>query len=136
MLGRLAFVNQPRKVRGPQVRKCATAAHAGSWSRSTCTSPAGQSVTGLALVSALWARYCAGVSDSGKPIPPNDPSWERLTAQAQTARHAPAAWLEMGDIFGPLASHPAYVAAFTTALSSLWARGTQATLQAYLADRL
>ncbi len=97
---------------------------------------AGHSVTGLALVSALWARYCAGVSDSGKPIPPNDPSWDRLTAQAQRARHDPSAWLEMGDIFGPLATNPAYVAAFSTALTSLWARGTQATLEAYLADRL
>ena len=27
---------------------------------------AGQSATGLALVSALWARYCAGVSDSAR----------------------------------------------------------------------
>lgn len=97
---------------------------------------AGQPVTGLALVSALWARYCAGVSDSGKPIPPNDPNWERLTALAQQTRQDAKAWLGMGDIFGPLATNPAYVAAFTTALSSLWTRGTQATLEAYLADRL
>ena len=97
---------------------------------------AGQPLAGLALVSALWARYCAGVSDSGKPIPPNDPNWERLTALAQQTRRDPKAWLGMEDIFGPLATNPAYVAAFTTALSSLWTRGTQATLEAYLADRL
>ncbi|HTN09621.1 MAG TPA: mannitol dehydrogenase family protein, partial [Acetobacteraceae bacterium] len=97
---------------------------------------AGQSVTGLALVSALWARYCYGQSESGKAIPPNDPSWERLTALARQARARPAAWLSMGDIFGPLASDPAYVAAFTGALSSLWARGTVATLEAYLAGTL
>ncbi|KQW76015.1 mannitol dehydrogenase [Devosia sp. Root413D1] len=93
---------------------------------------AGQSVTGLALVSALWARYCYGESDSGKPIPPNDPNWERLTALATEAKTDPVAWLSMGDIFGPLASNPTYVAAFTTALSSLWSRGTKATLEAYL----
>ena len=93
---------------------------------------AGQSVTGLALVSALWARYCYGESDSGKPIPPNDPNWERLTSLAKQAKSDPVAWLSMGDIFGPLASNPTYVAAFTTALSSLWSRGTKATLEAYL----
>jgi len=97
---------------------------------------AGQSVTGLALVSALWARYCYGESDSGKPIPPNDPNWDRLTALAKAAKADPKAWLGMADIFGPLATNPAYVAAFTAALSSLWSRGTSATLQAYLADQL
>jgi len=97
---------------------------------------AGKSVTGLALVSALWARYCYGESDSGKVIPPNDPSWDRLTALAKEARTRPEAWLTMGDIFGPLATNPAYVAAFTGALSSLWARGTAATLEVYLANKL
>ncbi|HEX4297432.1 MAG TPA: mannitol dehydrogenase family protein, partial [Devosia sp.] len=49
----------------------------------------GQSVAGLALVSAFWARYCAGETDSGKPIAPNDPSWSRLTAQAKRAKADP-----------------------------------------------
>jgi len=93
---------------------------------------AGQSVTGLALVSALWARYCFGESDSGRPIPPNDPNWDRLTALARQAKSDPKAWLTMTDIFGELAANPAYVAAFTGALSSLWSRGTRATLQDYL----
>lgn len=97
---------------------------------------AGQPVTGLALVSALWARYCYGESDSGKVIPPNDPSWERLTALAKAAKADPKAWLTMGDVFGPLAGDPGYVAAFSTALESLWARGTAATLEGYLAGRL
>lgn len=97
---------------------------------------AGKSVTGLALVSALWARYCYGESDSGKVIPPNDPSWDRLTALAKEAKADPKAWLTMGDIFGPLATDAAYVTAFTKALSSLWARGTSATLEAYLKGTL
>ncbi len=97
---------------------------------------AGKSVTGLALVSALWARYCYGESDSGKPIPPNDPNWDRLTALAKQAKADPKAWLSMTDIFGDLSTNPAYVAAFTTALSSLWTNGTRATLDAYLAGRL
>lgn len=97
---------------------------------------AGQGVTGLALVSALWARYCYGESDSGKVIPPNDPNWDRLTRLAKEAKADPAAWLTMTDIFGPLASNPAYVAAFTNALGWLWARGTTVTLEAYLANKL
>jgi mannitol 2-dehydrogenase len=96
----------------------------------------GESVTGLALVSALWARYCYGESEGGKAIPPNDPGWDRLTALAKEARAEPQAWLSMGDIFGPLATDARYVAAFTGALSSLWSRGTVATLEAYLAVTL
>ena len=92
---------------------------------------AGQSVNGLALVSALWARYCYGESDSGKVIPPNDPSWDRLTALARKAKDDPAAWLTMSDIFGDLATNPTYVAAFTRALSTLWRVGTRETLTRY-----
>ena len=40
-------------------------------------------VKGLALVSAMWCRYCYGESESGKTIPPNDPSWDRLQARGQ-----------------------------------------------------
>jgi mannitol 2-dehydrogenase len=96
----------------------------------------GGSVTGLALVSALWARYCYGETDSGKPIAPNDPNWDRLQAQARLAKDRPAAWLEMADIFGGVAKHPTYVAAFTHALQTLWAKGTRETLTRYLQDRL
>ena len=96
----------------------------------------GKSVTGLALVSALWARYCFGETDSGKPIAPNDPSWTRLTAQAKRAKADPKAWLEMTDIFGDLASQAAYVDAFSHALSTIWSIGTKSTLEAYLAGKL
>ena len=97
---------------------------------------AGQSVTGLALVSALWARYCFGETDSGQPIAPNDPNWPRLTAQAKRAKDNPRAWLEMTDIFGELARNPHYVAAFSHALSTLWSIGTKATLTRYLEGTL
>lgn len=96
----------------------------------------GGSVTGLALVSALWARYCYGQTESGKPIAPNDPSWDRLRMQASKARNKPAAWLEMTDIFGEVAGNAAYVSAFTHALETLWSSGTRETLARYLGDRL
>ncbi|UXN68365.1 mannitol dehydrogenase family protein [Devosia neptuniae] len=93
-----------------------------------------QSVNGLALVSALWCRYCYGISDGGAVIEPNDPNWDRLTAQAKKARANPQAWLEMTDIYGELATHQNFIAAFTKALETLWNIGTKATLERYLAD--
>jgi mannitol 2-dehydrogenase len=97
---------------------------------------AGQPVTGLALVSALWARYCYGETDSGKPIAPNDPNWDRLTLEAKHARTEPKAWLRMADIFGELSHNATYVEAFSNALRMLWSDGTRATLEVYLDGRL
>lgn len=96
----------------------------------------GGSVTGLALVSALWARYCYGETDSGTAIAPNDPNWDRLQGQARRAKDNPGAWLEMTDIFGEVAGNPAYVAAFTHALATLWSLGTRETLTRYLGGGL
>jgi mannitol 2-dehydrogenase len=96
----------------------------------------GNSVNGLALVSALWCRYCYGTTDSGAVIEPNDPSWDRLTAQAHLAKDDPKAWLSMTDIYGDLARNPTFIAAFTHALTTLWSIGTKATLERYLADSL
>jgi mannitol 2-dehydrogenase len=97
---------------------------------------AGQSFAGLALVSALWCRYCYGESESGKTIPPNDDIWDRLQQAARAARADPPAFLAMRDIFGDLSDTPSYVAAFANALNKLWARGVRATLDDYLAGRL
>jgi mannitol 2-dehydrogenase len=69
-------------------------------------------------------------------VPPNDPSWERLTAQARRAKDDPMAWLEMRDIFGDVAAHPGYVAAFIAAMAALWSLGTRETLARYLDGRL
>jgi mannitol 2-dehydrogenase len=96
---------------------------------------AGASVRGLALVSALWCRYCYGETESGKPIAPNDPSWERLQTAAKQARSDPRAFLELRDIFGKLAEEPTYVSEFSSALSALWADGVRPTLADYLSDK-
>ncbi|KAB2698794.1 mannitol dehydrogenase family protein [Ochrobactrum sp. Kaboul] len=95
----------------------------------------GHSVTGLALVSAFWCRYCYGTTDSGAVIEPNDPSWDRLTKQAALAKADPAAWLAMDDIFGALAANTAYVTAFSSALKAIWQDGTVKTLERYLAGQ-
>jgi mannitol 2-dehydrogenase len=97
---------------------------------------AGAPVTGLALESALWCRYCAGTTDSGAAIAPNDPSWDRLTALAQAAKDNPAAWLRMDEVYGDLGGEPAMQTAFATALCALWRDGTSATLERYVAGHL
>jgi mannitol 2-dehydrogenase len=96
---------------------------------------AGAQVKGLALVSALWCRYCDGQTEGGKTVAPNDPNWGRLQAAAKSARTDPLAFLAMKDIFGEAARNPVYVAAFSDALSKLWVHGVRATLADYLAER-
>ena len=64
-------------------------------------------------------------------------AFAKVTLDAYAAyRQDPKAWLAMGDIFGDLAKNPAYVAAFSHALDTIWSIGTKATLEAYLGDRL
>jgi len=94
---------------------------------------AGRDVAGLTLLSALWCRYCAGVSESGAGIAPNDPNWEVLTAQATRARTDPGIWLSQRAIYGDLAEHPGFAAGFATALTAVWAEGSQAVMARYLA---
>jgi mannitol 2-dehydrogenase len=93
---------------------------------------AGGSVEGLALVSALWCRYCYGETDSGTPIPPNDPDWDALVARSQAAKARPGTWLEMTAVYGDLGQDARFAAAFARQLDRLWAVGTQATLAKYL----
>ncbi|MGZ9810796.1 mannitol dehydrogenase family protein [Pseudoroseicyclus sp. H15] len=92
----------------------------------------GRSFEGLALESALWCRYCAGTTDSGAEIAPNDPSWDRLVPKALEAKERPDAWLEMSAIYGDLGHDARFSSAFAKWLRQLWAEGTAATLRAYL----
>ena len=91
------------------------------------------SVEALALVEALWARMCAGTREDGSVIEPNDPFWADLNACALEAKTRPAAWLEQSHMYGDLADHPAFSAAFTNWLTAIWADGSRATLQAFTA---
>ncbi len=93
---------------------------------------AGQGVEGLALESALWCRYCAGITDSGTKIEANDPSWDRLTQTALAARGDPGQWLAMADIYGAVGRDDDFGAAFARWLDMLWAKGTKATLESWV----
>jgi len=92
-------------------------------------------IDGLALVSALWCRYCYGETESGELIAPNDPNWPRLTIQARQARQTPESWLAMHDVYGILGASERFRSAFTSALQRLWEAGTRASLDHYLASR-
>jgi mannitol 2-dehydrogenase len=94
---------------------------------------AGASATGLALVSALWCRYCAGVSDNGTVIAPNDPNWDTLHAVAKSAQTNPQAWLDQPQIYGDLAQNPNFQADFAAHITRLRDFGCAATLAKYLA---
>ncbi|MFD2140485.1 mannitol dehydrogenase family protein [Ancylobacter oerskovii] len=93
---------------------------------------AGRLPKGLILASALWCRYCAGVTDSGAVIAPNDPNWDELTARAQAAKADPAAWLAMRDVYGDLGEDAEVAGAFAAALEAVWARGARAVLTEYI----
>lgn len=92
----------------------------------------GLSVEGLALESALWCRYCAGLTDSGAIIEPNDPNWPVLNTTAKAAQTRPEAWLGMNEIYGATGSDPAFAEPFARWLRSLAEQGTAATLREYL----
>jgi len=97
---------------------------------------AGKGIAGLALESALWCRYCYGQTDSGAPIEPNDPNWDRLQAASKRAKANPAAWLVMEDIYGEVGTSPVFVDAFAHNLKTLWEIGTRQTLMRYLSGTL
>ena len=96
----------------------------------------GGPVTGLALASALWCRYCFGETESGAEIAPNDPNWAELVPLARAARRRPTDWLAgLPGVYGPLATNERFAAAFAAALDALWRDGTHATLGRYLEGR-
>ena len=97
---------------------------------------AGAGVTGLALESALWCRYCCGTTESGKAIAPNDPSWERLVSVAKTAKEDPMAWLKMADIYGEVGKNENFKSRFAEMLKSLWAEGTEKVVGRYVEGKL
>ncbi len=94
---------------------------------------AGRSISGLALESALWCRYCAGTSDTGKVVEPNDPIWPRLNALALKAKADPLQWLTMDDIYGDVAKDDRFRTAFADWLNQLWRDGVAATMKSYIA---
>lgn len=92
----------------------------------------GVATKGLALASALWARYCEGTREDGTVIEANDPNWGELHTRAQKARHDPTAWLQMHGVYGDLAKEQAFVQSFSQCLADLYANGVEDTLRTHI----
>lgn len=95
----------------------------------------GRVPTGLALLSALWCRYCAGTDESGAEIAPNDPDWAQLTKRARAAKAAPGEWLAMREVYGSVGQDAGFASAFAEALDAIWADGTRTVLARYIAGQ-
>ena len=93
---------------------------------------AGQPVTGLALVSALWCRYCYGETEDGAPIDIDDVQAGRLQEAAHRARTSPSEFLTLRDIFGDIADSPEFKGAFEIMLAGLWRDGVAKTMASYV----
>ncbi len=93
---------------------------------------AGRRFNGLALESALWCRYCYGVTESGTVIEPNDPNWARLQEMAREAKRDPLVWLTMDDVYAAVSKDAAFAKAFSASLNAIWSDGVEKTMSAYL----
>ncbi|MGI9435246.1 MAG: mannitol dehydrogenase family protein, partial [Geminicoccaceae bacterium] len=92
----------------------------------------GQTVAGLALVSALWCRYCYGETEAGTPIDIDDIQAGRLREVARRARTSPSEFLALRDIFGDIADNPEFSTTFETTLTELWRDGVAKTMTNYV----
>lgn len=85
----------------------------------------GQSIDGLSLEVAFWCRYCAGTDDKGNAIKIEDENSGRLSDLAIRARYNPGVFLEMTDIFDPIAEDAVFGARFNRALRLIWEQGSK-----------
>ncbi|MGH1368601.1 MAG: mannitol dehydrogenase family protein [Maritimibacter sp.] len=93
---------------------------------------AGTPISGLALVSAAWARYCQGQREDGSDIGANDPQWDVLHEAAKAAKTDPAAWLAMTQFYGDLGENPTFASAFAHWLTRLNDQGLETAISDYL----
>jgi mannitol 2-dehydrogenase len=91
---------------------------------------AGRDVTLSAAVVASWARYAEGVDEQGEPITVVDRLADTLQQIAAQQRENPLAFVENRELFGDLATEPAFTEPYLNALNSLHGGGARATLEA------
>ncbi|MEO1700798.1 MAG: mannitol dehydrogenase family protein [Pseudomonadota bacterium] len=88
----------------------------------------GHPVECLALMSALWMRYCLGIREDGSKIAPNDPSAGGLKSAAQISLKKPIFWISQQKYFGDLANNVRFAAAFERSVETLKDRGVSQAL--------
>jgi len=93
---------------------------------------AGRPVDGMALVSAMWSRYCQGTTESGEDILPNDPQWDRLQELALKAKADPSVWLEnLPEVYGSDID-PVFEKAFGESLREVNEKGVEEAMKSYI----
>ncbi|WP_291052788.1 mannitol dehydrogenase family protein [Herbiconiux sp.] len=90
---------------------------------------AGRSARFATAVCASWARYAAGIDETGTPIAIADAQAEERRLAAAEERARPGAFVQDQRLFGPLGSNAEFVAAFHAALETIWTHGARATYQ-------
>lgn len=94
---------------------------------------AGRKVDGIALVSAMWCKYCQGKTEAGDDIAANDPQWDRLQAIALQASINPQHWLtSLPDVYGSIGNDPTFAASFAKALQTIENQGAEAAMKQYM----
>ena len=83
-----------------------------------------------AAVVASWARYAEGVDEQGEPITVVDRLADSLKQIAAQQREDPLAFVKNQELFGDLATQPAFTEPYLTALESLRTNGSRSTLEA------
>jgi mannitol 2-dehydrogenase len=93
----------------------------------------GGEIARSAAVVASWARYAEGRDEQGEAIVVVDRMQDQLMAVAAHNRENITAFIENREVFGDLCDNPRFVAAYTTALESLYEFGAMATIRRYAA---
>lgn len=88
-------------------------------------------VDGLALVCALWCRYCTGIDENNIPLEINDTREELLTEQALKAKNKPSEFLKITDVFGNLEQNSIFVESFSKSLNSIYKNGVKNTVKKF-----
>jgi mannitol 2-dehydrogenase len=91
-----------------------------------------RSLQGLATVSAMWARFCQGKSESGKDMDVKDVL--DVASAAEKAKTDPVSWLKafQKEVYGSVADDTKFQQAFTTAFKIIMDKGVEAAMKAYI----
>jgi mannitol 2-dehydrogenase len=92
------------------------------------------SIEGLSLVEALWARMCEGTREDGTVIEPNDPQWTKLNSIAKQSKDQPEEWLKQSEVYGDLFQNTQFVNTFTYWLAELYKNGVEQTINKYISN--
>jgi len=90
------------------------------------------SIEGLSLVEALWARMCEGTREDGSIIESNDPQWSKLNSIAKQSKDHPEEWLKQSEVYGDLFQNTLFVNSFVHWLQELYENGVEQTINKYI----